>query len=181
MYLYSQYWHGLLKTTHAICKHRRELLHNIIVRTTLVTGNQFHCEPRRITKSIFGSKGYYWYDFIRIAFMLQWHKASSYDRLTDTSNCLYLVNLMWRKDICKYIFKYYRHQFEKLLKLHVVLGMWTCIQAKSMEYLIHHFKRGSLFRCVSNITLGTLMTSAAADVINHNVRKIGRFKSWRFC
>ena len=30
-------------------------------------------------------------------------------------------------------------------------------------------------------TLGTLMTSAAADVINHNGRKIGRFKPIRFC
>ena len=30
------------------------------------------------------------------------------------------------------------------------------------------------------ITLGTLMTSAAADVINHNGRKIGRFKPRRF-
>ena len=30
-------------------------------------------------------------------------------------------------------------------------------------------------------TLGTLMTSAAADVINHNGRKIGRFKPRRFC
>ena len=29
-------------------------------------------------------------------------------------------------------------------------------------------------------TLGTLMTSAAADVINHNGRKIGRFKPRRF-
>ena len=30
-------------------------------------------------------------------------------------------------------------------------------------------------------TLGTTMTSAAADVINHNGRKIGRFKPIRFC
>ena len=29
---------------------------------------------------------------------------------------------------------------------------------------------------MTTITLGTLMTSAAADVINHNGRKIGRFK-----
>ena len=32
-----------------------------------------------------------------------------------------------------------------------------------------------------HITPGTLMTSAAADVINHNRRKIGRFKPIRFC
>ena len=31
------------------------------------------------------------------------------------------------------------------------------------------------------ITLGTLMTSAAADVISHNGRKTGRFKARRFC
>ena len=30
-------------------------------------------------------------------------------------------------------------------------------------------------------TSGTLMTSAAADVINHNGRKIGRFNPLRFC
>ena len=30
------------------------------------------------------------------------------------------------------------------------------------------------------LTLGTLMTSAAADVINHNGRKIGQFKPRRF-
>ena len=30
------------------------------------------------------------------------------------------------------------------------------------------------------LTLGTLMTSAAADVINHNGRKVGRFKPRRF-
>ena len=33
----------------------------------------------------------------------------------------------------------------------------------------------------SNFTLGTLMTSAAADVISHNGRKIGRFKPRWFC
>ena len=32
----------------------------------------------------------------------------------------------------------------------------------------------------ATITLGTLMTSAAADVINHNGRKIGLFKPGRF-
>ena len=31
----------------------------------------------------------------------------------------------------------------------------------------------------ADIALGTLMTSAAADVINHNGRKIGRFKPCR--
>ena len=33
----------------------------------------------------------------------------------------------------------------------------------------------------AEITLGTLMTSAAADVISHNGRKIGRFKPRWFC
>ena len=33
---------------------------------------------------------------------------------------------------------------------------------------------------LSTFTSGTLMTSAAADVINHNGRKIGRFKPIRF-
>ena len=34
---------------------------------------------------------------------------------------------------------------------------------------------------MAGITPGTLMTSAAADVINHNGRKIGHFKPIRFC
>ena len=33
----------------------------------------------------------------------------------------------------------------------------------------------------ASVTPGTLMTSAADDVINHNGRKIGRFKPIRFC
>ena len=42
-----------------------------------------------------------------------------------------------------------------------------------------------VFECMDQVmplyTPGTLMTSAAADVINHNGRKIGRFKHIRFC
>ena len=62
---------------------------------------------------------------------------------------------------------------------------------------LHHLVSGLIFITFWNIpwyciicklslypamnTLGTLMTSAVTDVINHNGRKIGRFKPRQFC
>ena len=72
-------------------------------------------------------------------------------------------------------------QFKQSFRYNEILVTFVWMQGCFFSVLLTAAKNIACNNSSVNSTLGTLMTSAAADVINHNGRKIGRFKPRRFC